>query len=803
MAKSLYIAEKPSVAQQFAAALKKNWRRVDGYQEADDAIVTWCVGHLVTMSYPEAYDPAYKRWSLQTLPFLPKEFKYQVIDSVAKQFNIVSGLLNRPDVDVIYICTDSGREGEYIYRLVDQMAGVKGKTRRRVWIDSQTEEEILRGIREAKDWTEYDNLSASAYLRAKEDYLMGINFSRLLTLKYGNAVSNFLKQDRTVVSVGRVMTCVLGMVVRREREIREFVKTPFYRVIGTFGKMADGPGRREEKADGVMPLEFDAEWRCVEGSKYYGTPFLYKENGFKERKTAEELIAYLTRGGTADAANDSSSGSSAAPGIVAEGREAAASTGSDAASENTATPASAGGPKMKPESRPDCPERITVTVASVERKKETKNPPLLYNLAELQNDCSKMFKISPDQTLQIVQELYEKKLVTYPRTDARVLSTAVAKEIHKNIGGLRQFAPLQAFAEEILQSGSYKNIAKTRYVNDKQITDHYAIVPTGQGFGALRSLKPLALKVYEVIARRFLSIFYPAAVYQKTSLELVRLGEHFFASFKVLVEQGYLKVADVSGGRKKAGREDMTEPGGDAESSGSGSRAESIGRGTSRMTADAGDGKDAAGSSGGAGSGSEDIRNSGTAADSDDSERNRRDLENPEFLKMLASLKKGMELGVFGFTIREGETSPPKRYTSGSMILAMENAGQLIEDEELRAQIKGSGIGTSATRAEILKKLVNIKYLALNNKTQVITPTLLGELVYEVVAASIRQLLNPDLTASWEKGLTYVAEGSITPDEYMQKLEHFVAGRTGSVMRLNNQYQLRDSFDAAARYYKR
>ena len=722
------------MAQQFAAALKKNWRRADGYQEADDAIVTWCVGHLVTMSYPEAYDPAYKRWSLQTLPFLPKEFKYQVIDSVAKQFNIVSGLLNRPDVDVIYICTDSGREGEYIYRLVDQMAGVKGKTRRRVWIDSQTEEEILRGIREAKDWTEYDNLSASAYLRAKEDYLMGINFSRLLTLKYGGAVSGFLKQDRTVVSVGRVMTCVLGMVVRREREIREFVKTPFYRVIGTFGKTADGPGRDEGETAGSAPLVFDAEWRCVEGSNYYGTPFLYKENGFKERKTAEELIAYLTGGG------------------AAPGQEA---------------PASAGRPKAQPESRPDQPdqpEHLTAVIASVERKKETKNPPLLYNLAELQNDCSKMFKISPDQTLQIVQELYEKKLVTYPRTDARVLSTAVAKEIHKNIGGLRQFAPLQAFAEEILQSGSYKNIAKTRYVNDKQITDHYAIVPTGQGFGALRSLKPLALKVYEVIARRFLSIFYPAAVYQKTSLELARLGEHFFVSFRVLAEPGYLKVADVTGGRKKAGRED--EPAAETAAE----------NGNAKKDAEAG---------------------------SDDSERNRRDLENPEFLKMLASLKKGMELGVFGFTIREGETSPPKRYTSGSMILAMENAGQLIEDEELRAQIKGSGIGTSATRAEILKKLVNIKYLALNNKTQVITPTLLGELVYEVVAASIRQLLNPDLTASWEKGLTYVAEGSITPDEYMEKLERFVAGRTGSVMRLNNQYQLRDSFAAAARYYKR
>ena len=509
MTKSLYIAEKPSVAQEFAKALKKNWRRGDGYQEADDAIVTWCVGHLVTMSYPEAYDPALKRWSLQTLPFLPKEFKYQVIDSVSKQFQIVSSLLNRPDVDIIYICTDSGREGEYIYRLVDQMAGVKGKTRKRVWIDSQTEEEILRGIREAKDWSAYDNLSASAYLRAKEDYLMGINFSRLLTLKYGNTVANYLKKDRTVVSVGRVMTCVLGMVVRREREIRNFVKTPFYRVIGTFEHQG---------------MTFDGEWKSVPGSRYFETPFLYKENGFKEKKTAEQLIAEL----------------SAEP-------------------------------------------PVTAVTASVERKKETKNPPLLYNLAELQNDCSKMFKISPDETLRVVQELYEKKLVTYPRTDARVLSTAVSKEIYKNISGLKGFGPLGSFAEEVLEMGSYKGIAKTRYVNDKQITDHYAIVPTGQGLGALRSLNPLSAKVYEVIGRRFLSIFYPAAVYQKTALDLVRGNEHFFANFKVLTEQGYLKVADVSGGKKKFQEE------------------------------------------------------------GDDSERNQKDLENPEFLKMLASLKKGIQ----------------------------------------------------------------------------------------------------------------------------------------------------------------
>lgn len=675
MTKSLYIAEKPSVAQEFAGALKKNWARRDGYQEADDAIVTWCVGHLVTMSYPESYDPKLKRWSLETLPFLPKEFKYQVIENVSKQFQIVSGLLNRKDVEVIYICTDSGREGEYIYRLVDQMAEVKGKVRKRVWIDSQTEEEILRGIREAKDWSEYDNLSASAYLRAKEDYLMGINFSRLLTLKYGNTVSNYLKKDRTVVSVGRVMTCVLGMVVRREREIREFVKTPFYRVIGTFE---------------CQKMAFDAEWKSVEGSRYYKTPFLYKENGFKERKTAEELIAFL--------------------------------------SENPP---------------------VTAMAASVERKKETKNPPLLYNLAELQNDCSKMFKISPDETLKVVQELYEKKLVTYPRTDARVLSTAVAKEIYKNISGLKQFGPLSAFAAEALQLGNYKTIAKTRYVNDKQITDHYAIIPTGQGLGAVNGLADLSVKVYQVIARRFLSIFYPAAVYQKTTLDLERQQEHFFSVFKVLTEPGYLKVAENSGDKKKTEAEKEGGQGGQ------------------------------------------------------DSERNQKDLENPEFLSMLASLKKGMEIPITGFAIKEGETSPPKRYTSGSMILAMENAGQLIEDEDLRAQIKGSGIGTSATRAEILKKLVNIRYLELNKKTQVITPSLLGELIFEVVNASLKQLLNPDLTASWEKGLTYVAEGSITSDEYMEKLEHFVAGRTYNVLRLNNQYQLRDNFDAAAVFYKK
>lgn len=663
MSKSLYIAEKPSVAQQFADALKLRGRRSDGYIESEEAVVTWCVGHLVTMSYPEAYDMKYKRWSLNTLPFLPAQFQYEVIPGVAKQFEIVKGLLNRPDIDTIYVCTDSGREGEYIYRLVAQMAGVKDKTQKRVWIDSQTEEEILRGIREAKDESEYDNLSASAYLRAKEDYLMGINFSRVLTLKYGPSLSNYLGTKFTVLSVGRVMTCVLGMVVRREREIRSFVKTPFYRVIGTF----EAPGK-----DGT-PVPFDAEWKAVEGSKYFATPFLYKDNGFKDRKQAEELIAFL---------------------------------------------------KEEPP--------LTAVVRLKEKKKETKNPPLLYNLAELQNDCSKMFKISPDETLKIVQELYEKKMVTYPRTDARVLSTAVAKEIYKNIGGLRQYPPVAAFASEILDQGSYKNISKTRYVNDKQITDHYAIVPTGQGSGGAGRLSPLSEKVYQVICRRFLSIFYPAAVYQKYTLDLERRKEHFFASFKVLSEPGYLKVADVS----------------------------------------------------------------------PETEDQAPKVDKTVLLDMLAELKKGDILTLTDLKVKEGETSPPKRYTSGSMILAMENAGQLIEDEELRAQIKGSGIGTSATRAEILKKLFSIRYLSLNQKTQIITPSLLGEMVFDVVDHSIRQLLNPELTASWEKGLTYVSEGSITSGEYMEKLERFVAGRTVNVIRMNNQHDMRGLFDAAAVFYK-
>lgn len=696
MGKSVYIAEKPSVAQEFAKALKLNTKRRDGYLESDEAIVTWCVGHLVTMSYPEEYDPALKRWNLQTLPFIPEEFKYEVIPSVAKQFQIVSGILNREDVDTIYVCTDSGREGEYIYRLVEQEAHVEGKKRRRVWIDSQTEEEILRGIREAKDLSEYDNLGASAYLRAKEDYLMGINFSRLLTLKYGNSISNFLQTKYSVVSVGRVMTCVLGMVVRREREIRDFVKTPFYRVLSTI----DAQGHT-----------FEGEWRAVKGSRYFESYDLYKENGFKERKKAEELIQYLK---TLDDESVNVAGIQGQSGL-------------------------------------NC------RIESIEKKKEKKNPPLLYNLAELQNDCSKRFKISPDETLRIVQELYEKKLVTYPRTDARVLSTAVAKEITRNLNGLSKYPMAAPYMQDILNFGSYKTLAKTRYVNDKQITDHYAIIPTGQGLNALNTVSSTAKGVYDLIVRRFLSIFYPPAVYQKVAIVTKIKEESFFSSFKVLAEEGYLKVAGIP--KKKASQ---------------------------TATKDSSNGN------------SENNNNdTNDEAGSDSSDQS---LDTGLF-EVIKSLKKGAVLQVRALDIKEGETSPPKRYNSGSMILAMENAGQLIEDEELRAQIKGSGIGTSATRAEILKKLVNIKYLALNKKTQVITPTLQGEMIYDVVDHSIRSLLNPELTASWEKGLNYVAEGSITSDEYMRKLDHFITSRTVGVKGLNNQYQLRACYEKAAGFY--
>lgn len=678
MGKALFIAEKPSVAQEFAKALKYNTVRRDGYVESDEAVVTWCVGHLVTMSYPECYDPALKRWSLDTLPFIPSEWKYEVIEGVKKQFDIVSGLLNRPDVDTIYVCTDSGREGEYIYRLVEQQAHVEGKKRRRVWIDSQTEEEILRGIREAKDLSEYDSLADAAYLRAKEDYLMGINFSRVLTLKYGNTISNYLKlQKGTVIAVGRVMTCVQGMIVKREREIRQFVETPFYRVLA---KCSLGGS------------VFEAEWRAAEGSKYFASPKLYKENGFNKEEDARALIEQITE----VKMPDTSRNLSVAP-----------------------------------------PTDLVIT--GLEKKKENKSAPLLFNLAELQNECSRLFKISPDETLRITQELYEKKLVTYPRTDARVLSTAVAKEIYKNINGLRGYEPAAGYAAEILSGGSYKTIAKTKYTNDKQITDHYAIIPTGQT-GAVRGLSAMALKVYDAIVKRFLAIFYPPAVYQKVAIVMKKDTESLFSSFKVLISEGYLKVAGIPASQSRGNKNNDDE--------------------------------------------TEDVKCDAA------------------MLELLQKLKKGDIIQAGEFFVKEGKTSPPKRYNSGSLILAMENAGQLIEDEELRAQIKGSGIGTSATRAEILKKLIDKGYIRLNGKTQIITPTLLGEMIYDVVAASIKYLLDPTLTASWEKGLTGVADSSISSREYLDKLEGYVTRRTLAVKQVNNQYMLRPYFDYAASFYK-
>lgn len=643
------------MARQFADVLGVKGNAGNGYLESDTAVVTWCVGHLVTMSYPEVYDPNLKKWSLSTIPFIPTEYKYEVLPDTKKQFNIVAGLLTRDDIGCIYVATDSGREGEYIYRLVDSMAHVTGKEKRRVWIDSQTEEEILRGIREAKPLSEYDSLSDAAYLRAQEDYLMGINFSRALSLKFSNVVQRYLGMDRCVIAVGRVMTCVLGIIVKREREIREFVKTPFYRLVANVGEEGQ---------------TFDAEWKAVKGTKYFESPLLYKENGFKERPAAEQLLAELKAG---------------EPEAVAQ---------------------------------------------AVERKKEKKQPPMLYNLAELQNDCSSFFKISPSDTLKIVQELYEKKLVTYPRTDARVLSTAVAKEIGRNISGLKNFQPVAEFAQGAMESGTYKGIAKTKYVNDKQITDHYAIIPTGQGFGALRSLAPTALKVYEIICRRFLSISYPAAEYQKVAMTLSKNGEKLFANFKYLINDGYLKVAANSFSKKK-----------------------------------------------------DDVKYS------------------PEFIARLAKIKKGDKLSVQGIDIKEGETSPPKRYNSGSLILTMENAGQFIEDEALREQIKGAGIGTSATRDGIITKLEKNKYISLNKKTQIVTPTFLGEIIYDIVYYSINGLLRADLTASWEKGLEGVAEGQISKQEYTDKMTTFVTKYTNLVKQIQNQNGITGVFDKTKVFY--
>ncbi len=666
--KKLFIAEKPSVAQQFAQALKMTGlRRGDGFLENDDYVVTWCVGHLVQLSYPDAYDEGLKRWSFDTLPFIPKEneWKYEVSKNTKKQFDVVARQLNRPDVDVIYICTDSAREGEYIYRLVDRMAGVpKEKERRRVWIDSQTNDEILRGIREARPDSDYDQLSAAAFSRAKEDYLMGINFSRALSLKYSGRIRQQLgmkREEKMVVAVGRVMTCVLGMIVKREQEIRAFQKTTFYRILGNF--------RIGEDA------ELSADWKPAESSERYKTSEIYDGKGFlKEGRAAEFMKSFL-------------------------------------------------------------PFPCEAVVTGLTKKKETKNPPLLYNLAELQNDCARMFKISPDETLKIAQELYEKKLTTYPRTDARVLSTAVSKEIERNLRGLSGYAPVAAAVEEVLAVGSYKGIAKTRYVDDKKIADHYAIIPTGQGQREYASLKPLAQKVYELICRRFLSIFFPAAVYERLSLTIECQNENFSVSSRVLQEEGYLRVMDVRRSRDvgAGGGANAVEPDGMAS-----------------------DGCDA-------------------AAEATDSRR---------FSEALRKLRKGQKLSLLTLSVKEGETAPPKRYTSGSMILAMENAGSLIEDEELRAQIKGAGIGTSATRAGILTKLVEDRYIALQKKTQVLTPTELGEYIAYYVKLSVPHLLNPKLTASWEKGLSEVADGTITEQQYMEKLEQFVREKTERIRML-------------------
>ncbi|MBU3216699.1 type IA DNA topoisomerase [Clostridium estertheticum] len=657
MSKALFITEKPSVAAEFAKALKINGRKSDGFIESDKAVVTWCVGHLVTMSYPEKYDMKLKKWSLNTLPFLPKAYKYEVIDGVKKQFNIVKSQLVRQDIDRIYVCTDSGREGEYIYRLVDEMAGCPDKQKRRVWIDSQTEAEIIRGVKEAKDLSAYDNLSEAAYLRAKEDYLMGINFSRLLSLVYGKVVSNYLGKSYIVIAVGRVMSCVLGMVVQREREVREFTVTPFYRIIGSFNVSED--------------CNYDGEWKAVEGSKYFESPILYNEGGFKTQEDAEKLIGELR----------------------------------DSSIDNN------------------------VLVENISKKKENKNAPLLFNLAEMQNECSKKFKINPEQTLSLIQALYEKKMLTYPRTDARVLSTAISKEIDQNIRKLMKLngnTEINNIAKNIIEKKWYSGIAKTKYVDDSKVTDHYAIIPTGEGLQNYSSLKEMEKKVYNLVLRRFLAIFYPPAVYNKVSVITKINKERFFTSDKVCVELGYLEVLKP------------------------------------------------------------------------DNESNDRESTNMKFLSLL---KKGQTVTLKELVVKEGKTSPPKRFTTGSIIIAMENAGKLIEDEELREHIKGSGIGTSATRSGILTKLEKIEYIKSNNKTQVVMPTLLGEIIFDVVKNSIPTLLNPELTASWEKGLTMVTQSEIAGDIYMDKLENYIVKNTDRVLQLNNGLRLKSKFDMASEFY--
>lgn len=622
------ITEKPSVAMEFAKVLKLNTTRKNGYIEGNDWVITWCVGHLVTMSYPEKYDENLKRWTLNTLPFLPEKYKYEVIPAVEKQFNVIKGLLTRDDVTEIYIATDSGREGEYIYRLVDDMVGVPdSKIRKRVWIDSQTEEEILKGIREAKGWEEYDSLSASAYLRAKEDYLIGINFSRLLSIIYGRRIAKDLNEDKISISVGRVMTCVLGMVVSREREIRNFVKTKYYKITGEFGESTSS---------------FKADWKVNENSKVYESPILYNDAGFKKEENAKQFISYLA------------------------------------------------GKKGK--------------VLEVKKAKQKENAPLLFNLAEIQNECTKNFKIKPDETLEIIQELYEKKLVTYPRTDARVLSTAIAKVIGNNLNGIyRNFKDeeIHGYVDKMIKEKYSTDLIKTKYVNDSKITDHYAIIPTGQGFENYDKLDDLKKNVYRLIVKRFIAIFYPPAEYSKVSASVEVEKELFTASGKVCLNQGYLEV----------------------------------------------------------------LKNK------------TKDQDSSENLTILANLKKGQEIEALNYEIKEAETTPPSRYNSGSMILAMENAGKLIEDEALREQIKGAGIGTSATRAEIIKKLERIQYIEINSKTQIITPTKKGEMIYDITLKTIPDMLNPNLTASWEKGLDMVAKKEIDSATFMNKLEKYIRSK--------------------------
>ncbi|WP_053955969.1 DNA topoisomerase [Inediibacterium massiliense] len=648
MSKALYITEKPSVALEFAKVLNIKGNKRDGYIESNEAVISWCVGHLVNMSYPEKYDPKYKKWTLEDLPFLPKEYKYEIIKNVKKQFDIVKTQMKRKDISTIYVCTDSGREGEYIYRLVDDMVKAN-KIKKRVWIDSQTEEEIKKGVKNAKPLSEYDHLSDAAYLRAKEDYLMGINFSRLLTLCYGNKLSKELNKKYVVIAVGRVMTCVLGMIVQREREIRDFVKTPYYKIVSKF--------LFEEV------LEYEGEWKALEGSKHYMSNLLFKDIGFKQKDDAIKFIEDLKKDN----------------------------------------------------------EECMAIIHDVKRKKEKKNPPLLYNLAELQNECSKKFKLSPDETLKVVQKLYERKMLTYPRTDARVLSKAVAKEVNKNIKGLLDIKKLcnldkkneeiVEFVQKIFSEELYKGLEKTKYVNDKAITDHYAIIPTGQGIGNFNKLAETEKEIFLLVVRRFLAIFYPQAIFNQLAITTKIKEECFFTTSKVCIQEGYLEVLG------------------------------------------------------------ENKKNEGAKADQ---------------IETLKKLKKGQKIKFKDIFIKESETTPPKRYNSGSMILAMENAGKLIEDDELREQIKGSGIGTSATRAEILNKLQKIQYVKLNKKTQILTPTQMGERIYDVVYKSIPSLLKPELTASWEKGLGMIANGEIKSDEYMTKLESYIIKNTQKVLGFRN-----------------